>query len=723
MPEKLKFSKITKEDIFCDSFKLMTTNNEIEFSGDGISVLYAPNGVGKTSFANVLGCKEGCEFEVTRGGRKITQANKDFFHVINDQNSRNIIKGNTEDFLLGDDIRNEYILQRYIESEFSILFGTKLANSLKAEFNISKKTSKLLNRITDLDIKEFVKEIANMQSKGKGIDYDAFLKKIQELKAIEIPTRDEKKYAYLISDFENAKSVISEILSIKSEEIKQNNNVQAIDEHEEAIKILDKFSYKDECIVCDSEIDSKELLSRKKGAQEIIYKSLDKKTKDILEKIIKSVKGNDPFCIEDSFMKAILNGDISHVEKLKKEIEAYFNLFNQKINNLFFNCLEGSKLYSKFMEYKTMLERKPQLTEEEILFIEKVVNESIEKDIKLIRDTATNNLKLVLGGKEFLNEDRSNMHLSNGEQNFISLSFELLKAKNSAAEIVVLDDPISSFDSIYKNKIAFSIIKFLENKDIIVLTHNTELIRLMEHQKQKCFFLYLFNNTENEENGFIQVNNKEQDILLYIDKLLNLFRTNIWDEVKDPKNFLLSMIPFMRGYCQITDDKESKNKLTKLMHGYETESINLTEVYNHLFGQNGSQIETIYETSALEITNMDIDDIEILREDSQYQLLNKTLIHTLSYLYLRLKVEKSLVDKFAINTKKNEMLSQIIFQSFKGNDIENKHKRVFLASKKTLLNEFNHFEGNMNIFQPAIDISDSALKKEKKDIISFLENM
>lgn len=59
-------------------------------------------------------------------------------------------------------------------------------------------------------------------------------------------------------------------------------------------------------------------------------------------------------------------------------------------------------------------------------------------------------------------------------------------------------------------------------------------------------------------------------------------------------------------------------------------------------------------------------------------------------------------------------------QAFKGNDPESKSRRIFLTSRKTLLNEFNHFEGNMNIFQPAIDITDTALNKERDDIISFL---
>jgi len=41
---------------------------------------------------------------------------------------------------------------------------------------------------------------------------------------------------------------------------------------------------------------------------------------------------------------------------------------------------------------------------------------------------------------------------------------------------------------------------------------------------------------------------------------------------------------------------------------------------------------------------------------------------------------------------------------------------VFFTSKKTLLNEFNYFEGNINIFQPAIDIESSALQREVTSI-------
>ena len=56
-------------------------------------------------------------------------------------------------------------------------------------------------------------------------------------------------------------------------------------------------------------------------------------------------------------------------------------------------------------------------------------------------------------------------------------------------------------------------------------------------------------------------------------------------------------------------------------------------------------------------------------------------------------------------------------------DTSNLEEKVFFLSRKTLINEFNHFEGNMSIFQPAIDISDSSLRKEKEDIVNALNSL
>jgi len=105
-------------------------------------------------------------------------------------------------------------------------------------------------------------------------------------------------------------------------------------------------------------------------------------------------------------------------------------------------------------------------------------------------------------------------------------------------------------------------------------------------------------------------------------------------------------------------------------------------------------------------------------------LLNKTLLHSFSYLFLRLLVEKKLVEKFNIDTQRHKQLGQIISQAYPNeSDIVQIRNRIRLTSKKTLINEFNHFEGNLSIFQPAIDITDHALGSERIDIETFIGSL
>ena len=130
-----------------------------------------------------------------------------------------------------------------------------------------------------------------------------------------------------------------------------------------------------------------------------------------------------------------------------------------------------------------------------------------------------------------------------------------------------------------------------------------------------------------------------------------------------------------------------------------------------------------FEVNVDDILNMDINGKEIV-EKSKYPLLNRTLVHSFTYLFLRLIIEKKLVEKYKIDTSRYTQLGQIISQAFPDNADKTAIKnRVMLTSKKTLLNEFNHFEGNMSIFQPAIDITDHMLEKERTDILEFVNNL
>lgn len=713
---KIFFEKIVRGSIFCNEYKNFTENNELDFSTKKVAVLYGSNGTGKTSLAMVLSQEKESEYSIIIDGKKYTEKDIKIAHVINDQNARNIIKGNTEDFILGDDIKKEYDLKDKIENGFKELFEG-IVKELKDRFGISTKTSNFDLILKNNDLKKFISDIANSKSKGKAIDRSIFLNTIHYLSEVTTPDYDLEKFNYFINDYKNKDSIIRSFDEIKFDFIKEEKSFTKISESDDAVSILKKYDYLDDCIVCDNtEIQREVLLSRKINQKEDAINSLSEESKKILEKIISKINDKDPFNIKENLNTSLKTGKSENLISIKNEIDNYKDIFNNLINNLFVKSVADKGLIDIYSEYEKLVKEKPQFEDEDIIFIEKFLNECLDKKITLERDK-DNNIKLLLGDKELLNSLRESLLLSNGEQNFLSLAFELLKAKKVAESIIVLDDPISSFDSIYKNKIAYAILKILESKVSIVLTHNTDLIKLLEHQRKNSFNLYYFNNSIDEENGFIYVNPNEVRILIYIHEFLGLLRDKIQDEIIDEKLFLISILPFMRGYCYIINDVDSKNALTKLMHGYQEESTNITEIYNKLFSIN--VIKNNYIISAKDIASLNIDSISILKNDTSYPLLKKTLLHTLTYLYLRLNVEKKLVNKFNINTKKYDMLSNIIDKAFPPSNktSDNIQNRVFFLSKKTLLNEFNHFEMDMNIFQPAIDITNQSLRKEKEDII------
>lgn len=717
---KMTFNKIIRKEIFTENFNDFKQDNELIFPESGIVVIYGPNGVGKSSLASIFAGEQDTEFDLVLDGDnfKTTEA-PSVFHVINDQNGRNIIQGSTEDFLLGDNIRREYELKKAIDAGFEQLFNAVLIPKLKSDFGISKKDAFLLERICDKKLTLYISDLANMKSKGKNIDRSEFLSYIENLCYVNIHDFDESKLRFIVNDYNNKISIVKQLIDIAEKNIKIDHSFSRIEECTDAITLLTKYYYLHECVICDNPIERTSLLEKKQKDKKSFFESLDKATQEILEQIHNLVGENDPFGIKNAVTQSAISEKPDCIMAVIREFFEFFELVNKLLNNMFATCLDSTNLISYQLEYETIISEKPEFTSEDVLFIEKFVNNCIDRRIELQRDS-NGNLELLLGQKKFLNEERKNLSLSNGEQNFISISFELLKAKKVQAKVIVLDDPISSFDSIYKNKIVYAIVKFLNQKSQILLTHNTDLITLLEHQRPQSFNLYLLNNSYGERNGFVSVTKEEQCLLLYMNKLLDFFRDGVKEVLKDEYKYLVAMVPFMRSFSQILNKPKIKDDLTGIMHGYGTNTVDLTQVYNELF--ECSFLSKSFIVSIDDILNIDLDFWEII-DASKYPMLNRTFVHILTYFNLRLSVEKTLVEKFKINTKKYDMLTRIIDKAFKDDNLDNIQKRVFLLSRKTLLNEFNHFEQSLNIFQPAMDITDTALKKEREDILQFLEQL
>lgn len=97
----IEFKKIEKEDIFKSDFLNMNQNNKLSFSLGKTAILYGPNGTGKTSLSKVFNLEENTDLILNFENREYSKddiKNNDFFYVISDQNSRNIMRGKEEDF-------------------------------------------------------------------------------------------------------------------------------------------------------------------------------------------------------------------------------------------------------------------------------------------------------------------------------------------------------------------------------------------------------------------------------------------------------------------------------------------------------------------------------------------------------------------------------------------------------------------------------------------------
>lgn len=710
-------SKLKKENIFCDEYSNLISHNKIDIEHCKIAVIYGPNGTGKSSLASILNNESGTQYTISYGKKIYSETNHLPVHVIKDQNGRNIITGSTEDFILGENIRHEYELKRQLDEGFNILYES-LTSILKNEFKISTKTSLLISFIENQFLKDCITNIINNKQKGRNIDKGLFLKTYTNKPITEDIDINKDKLSFILDDLKNKNSCIQNLLNIGEDNLNQDLNYQKVEETTDALYILKKYNTSTNCIVCDHDIHYQILFKNKQNQNLKASEALSEQTKQIVQNILELISTNDPFHIKITLSELLKTGNKEEMKNLIQEIKNYLVFCNQSLEKLFITKVTDSALLAIYSEYNDILSAKPEFEEEDILFIEKFLNNCLDREITLDRDLEKN-IKLFLGNEEFLEKDRKSLMLSNGEQNFLSLAFELLKAKKIPEKIIVLDDPISSFDSIYKNKIVYAITKFLDNKEVICLTHSTELIKLLEHQRHNCFNLYYMNNTAGEENGFIKILPAETQLLINIPKLISFFKNEISNIIYDKRLFLISCIPFMRGYSKLIGKEYIYKRLTKLMHGYENKKYDISKIYNTLF--NTTIIQDKYEISNSDILSLRLDDTTKILDGSEYPLLEKTMIHTLNYLYLRMLTEHTIVTKYNITiTDKLYQLSQIIREAFSSeskSDIEN---RVFFLSKKSLLNEFNHFEADFNFYQPAIDITNTSLKTERESIMEKL---
>ena len=211
----LVFTKIENGDVFTRDFNPLTRNNQIDFpTTEEIAVIYGPNGTGKTSLIKVLSDTPNTKLEFVYDGTTYTSG-ANVFHVVNDQNNRNIISGETRDFFLGDNIQHEFELQDLLAEKRAAFISAVL--SILKGYKITTTKHPLSDLIEDESLRGFVKNCANNKSKGDQYTNEQIVNMMTALGRATVPDYDQACLNYLVEDYSKKKPVIAQIEALAGE--------------------------------------------------------------------------------------------------------------------------------------------------------------------------------------------------------------------------------------------------------------------------------------------------------------------------------------------------------------------------------------------------------------------------------------------------------------------------------------------------------------------------
>lgn len=267
--------------------------------------------------------------------------------------------------------------------------------------------------------------------------------------------------------------------------------------------------------------------------------------------------------ISDFGRKNIAMADISDIEQQISNMEIPVDIFEifkgKKLLNIFSRInekvvqLKGevSSLKKEMGDLKGLLLATINASQMDINDFLKTAGINYEIEIKAEDET---NSKTIL--KQCFSDEKSNVenireHLSWGEKNAFSLILFMYYAHMQNADLIILDDPVSSFDSNKKYAILHRMFKnmgkqqiSLLDKTVLLLTHDfepiTDFIVVGKMSKDNAVASFVWN-----ENGIVteRMINPEDDVCIITEEYANIAR-------KSDVN-IVSRFAFLRKLCEL----------------------------------------------------------------------------------------------------------------------------------------------------------------------------
>lgn len=710
-------------------FGIGKLDHNFDFTKSKISLIYAPNGTMKTSFAKTFHLvSKNNPKELPSDRVYISRKTKCEIFADSDQiNPNNIIVINSEDadfdatnkistFLASKDLKKEYD-EIYKELNSQKVEFIRRLKTISQSSDCEKEVMNTFSNISNLSFFEIIFSLKDrLEENYKKVEFkynDVFDAKGNVEKFL---TKNQSILDQYINSYKN---IIS-----KSNFFKEStNSTFGTYQANEILKSIEDNSFfnaghtfvlEDQTVVRDSE-KLKELVQ-----DEIKNILSDEKLKESFVKVDKAITSNTEL---RAFHKVIEKNNlillnlknyqgfkkevwISYISEIKLEAEILVELYEKKKQELE-RIIEQSKKES-------LLWIKIVQTFNSRFFVPFKVILGNQDDIILKQETASLHFEYSDRNEEPVKQDKKSLLgvLSKGEQRayfILQFLFELESRKlNDEVNLLILDDISESFD--YKNK--FAIIEYikdindLDNFRTIILTHNFDFYRTVSSRfnLDKSVVYMALRNEDKEVN--LKTGNDLRDVFPSLIK-----------NFADPKSFI-SLIAFVRNLVQYSESKKNENyiSLTNCLHLKE-DSLSLTsnDIFNiyakKLFFLEGKSIEfgseniieLIYKTSDAICKEPIIDEI----------LLENKIVLAIA---IRLKSEHYTISKlkeFDLDLDNQWNQTRYLYDKYK------KHypdcNSLIILDKVNLMTPEN-IHINAFMYEPLIDMSVNHLTDLYKDI-------
>ncbi|WP_139531738.1 hypothetical protein KVE86_07475 [Helicobacter pylori] len=677
----------------------------LDFSKSNSYLLYAQNGVFKTSFAKSLTDlinnempkdnfypNRESEIKIEFNGKKISKENVAVFHSYDEKFSS---EDSVTTFMAKSELKQRYdnILSELEKEKKALL------KSLKSGFNYEKEIETIKNKNFYEILDNHLTEIENSEEHYSFKYHDIF-DKSEKVKDFVNKNRDLieqyfNKYKELLSlskvfkhtevgDFgtnhaNDLKKALendrffkaNHSLMIAEEEIKNYNKLSEIFE-EEKNKILNNENLKNSFVNIEKAINANKELKAFKDAinrdntlltELLNYDSFREK---VLFSYLKQAIQNVRILVElYREKKPEIEEIIKQANKDQKEWESVIEIFNQRF----------------LVPFKVKLQN--------------------QKDILLNKDAAQFRF-IFSDDNQDMNVQKEDLqkHLSGGEKRalyILQILFEIEARKRSdKTQLLVFDDISDSFD--YRNKHA--IIEYLndlqecEQFKLLVMTHNFDFYRTLASRL----------DIPRKQIKMIRKNDAREITFEsggYLKSVIKCIR----DSEKDKDFFAL--IPFVRNLIEYTSFQADKNdnyiKLTSCLHmKKDTKDIqiqDISKIFDSVFGTERKKKKIEEDNSKLYFETI-YNIAEKIYNDKNYnniELQNKIIFS----IVIRLKSEEWMLNKLNQEFESTNNQTRELYDAIK-KELSDDEKRII---QKVLMITPKNIHINSFMFEPILDIS------------------